>query len=341
MKYVKDPEKPAQYLDRLADLSPNLVFPYRPETLKVLEWAIEKNSNWQLRYFLALNHWALGHQKEALKILNQFAEKIHFAPLYLARADLKEKMEEDGLADLEHALLIDKNNWRAWDELLNYYERHQMQSKLTIAAEEAYERLPGNYVIEVHYARSLIGNGLYLAAVDLLEGMHILPYEGASLGRKLWEEANLASGIDFIKKGEYKKSIDLLMNAQKWSENLGVGKPYDPDDRISDFLLAYAYQKLHKMDLVKSHQQSVLDSENSNDLGGNLTDLINIKLEKSNGRSIAIPHSNGLGQRSTITHYLEAYQNDDQGQMRTIETQNPELFSNLTFEIIKAAIELP
>ena len=117
-----------------------------------------------------------------------------------------------------------------------------MQDKLTIAAEEAYERLPSNYVIEVHYARSLIDNRQYIAAVDLLEGMHILPYEGASLGRKLWEEANLAAGIDFIKKGEYKKSIDLLMNAQKWPENLGVGKPYDPDDRISDYLLAYVYQ---------------------------------------------------------------------------------------------------
>ena len=31
---TKDPEKSGQYLARIADLSPSLVFPYRPETLK-------------------------------------------------------------------------------------------------------------------------------------------------------------------------------------------------------------------------------------------------------------------------------------------------------------------
>ena len=56
---------------------------------------------------------------------------------------------------------------------------------------------------------------------------------------------------------------------------------------------------------------------------------------------MVIPESKSSGQRSTINHYLQAYQKNDQHGMHTIEAQNPELFSNLNFEIIKTAIELP
>ncbi len=337
----KDPEHSAQYLSEVTDLSSEMVFPYRPETIKVLEWASANNESWQVKYYLALNHWALGHQKEALNLLNQLEEKIHFAPLYLARGDLREKLGESGMHDLEHALLIDKSNWRAWDDLLNYYQSQGMQEKYIIAAKEANERLPDNYVIAMQYARSLIDNKQYIAAVDALEGVNVLPFEGASLGRQLWEDANLAAGLEFIKKGEYVKSVDLLQNVQQWPENLGVGKPYNPDDRIADYLLSYSYQKIGKPDLVKKHQQAVMDHKSIDTLGGDLEDLINIKLEKSNSRNFSLREIPGSERRGVVNRYLKAYQVNDRSKMQELEINNPELFSNLTFQIIKAAIELP
>ena len=36
----------------------------------------------------------------------------------------------------------------------------------------------------------------------------------------------------------------MLNDSKKWPENLGVGKPYDPEERIEDYLLFYCYKRL-------------------------------------------------------------------------------------------------
>jgi hypothetical protein len=107
------------------------------------------------------------------------------------------------------------------------------------------------------------------------------------------------------------------------------------------YLLSYCYQKIGKPDLVKKHQQAVMDHKSINNLGGDIEDLINIKLEKSTRRNISLREIPGSERRGLINSYLKAYQANDRSKMQEIEISNPELFSNLTFQIIKAAIELP
>ena len=38
----------------------NFIFPFRRETIKVLEWAKNNISNWKVDYLLALNLWSKG-----------------------------------------------------------------------------------------------------------------------------------------------------------------------------------------------------------------------------------------------------------------------------------------
>lgn len=337
--YLKDDTE--QYLTGVIEQPADLVFPYRVETLKMLQWAVSQNEDWKIKYYLALNYWGLGHKDKALEILNSFKEKIHFAPLYQARAALRQDMGEDGKLDLEHALQIDKSNWRAWDDLLSYYETHKLEDKYLTGAKEAYDRMPDNYVIEMQYANALIQNNQYLAASELLEGVQVLPYEGASLGHRLWEQANLAAGIEFIEKGQLKEAVALLKNAKAWPENLGVGKPYNPDTRLPDYLLAYTYKKQGKGDLASSLEKEIQNYLDTRTPGSDLDDLINLKLAKSQGRDLKIPETEMRGRRGVIRQYLEAYQRDDQASMQKLETENPGLFSGLNNELIKKAIGLP
>lgn len=329
------------YLPQVDELPAEFVFPYRMETLKVLEWAAENNDHWKIKYYLALNHWGLGHKSRALSLLDEFREKIHFAPLYQARAALREELGGEVLPDLEHALQIDKSNWRTWDDLLSYYDRHQMTEKYLTAAKEAYDRMPANYVIEMQYANALIQNKNFLAAAELLEGVQVLPFEGASQGHRLWEQSNLAAGLKFIEQGEYLKSLDHLNDAQKWPENLGVGKPYRPDNRLSDFLLAYVYKKQGKLELARKHEEAVQEYLGDGQPGTDLNDLLNLKLAKDHQRQLELSGTNSSGRRGAIADYLKAYMDKDENTMRTLEREHPGLFSDLNFEIIRKALELP
>lgn len=337
----KDERKSAAYLQAISDQPAELVFPYRAETLKVLEWATSQHDTWQLQYYLALNHWALGHKQEALVLFKKLPDNIDFAPFYLTRAALRSDLGEPALPDIEHALQINRDNWRAWNALLGHYEKQGMKDKFLVAAKEAHERLPHNYAIEMLYAKALLDNQQYLAAIDALKSTHVLPYEGASQGRRLWEDAHLAAGLSFVQKGDYLKAIDLLEASQTWPENLGVGKPYNPDERISDYLLAFCYQKTDKSKLAEKHIDAIRNFRKGNELGSDLKDLISLKVEKINQRPIMLHDGTRPGRRGQILSYLKAFNEGNTQQMQDIEKGNPELFSNLTFQIIKSAIDLP
>jgi len=132
-----------------------------------------------------------------------------------------------------------------------------------------------------------------------------------------------------------------LTNAQQWPENLGVGKPYTPDNRISDYLLGYCYQKLKKPELAELHFNAVEKYFEGRTVGTNATDLINLKLSKTNNRALEIPDNTGSGRRGILNQYMKAYMLGDQEVMKKLESENANLFSNLTFEIVKKTIDLP
>ncbi|MGW8282905.1 MAG: DUF5107 domain-containing protein, partial [Gemmatimonadota bacterium] len=70
------------------DLDPAFAFPYRPETLPVLEWADRSSDEWLWSWLLALNLWALDRKEEAAPVLEALGDEPDFGPFYVARADL-------------------------------------------------------------------------------------------------------------------------------------------------------------------------------------------------------------------------------------------------------------
>ena len=48
-----------------------------------------------------------------------------------------------------------------------------------------------------------------------------------------------------MKAGKWKKALAYLRDAETWPENLGWGEPYFPDNRLTQFISAYCYDKLN------------------------------------------------------------------------------------------------
>ena len=91
-----------------------------------------------------------------------------------------------------------------------------------------------------------MNNGQYANSLKTLEGMTILPFEGSSQGRVVFEQACLFLSIDLIQKKRYGEAIKMIEKSKEWPEKLGVGKPYEFDTRMQDYLLIYCLKKLNR-----------------------------------------------------------------------------------------------
>ena len=225
-------------LQRAGALSPAMVFPFRPSSLKALEWAKTVQPDWKIDYYEALIRWANQDKAKALELLENCGE-ADYAPFYLSRASLKEG--ESRLADLLKAEQIEMS-WRTGFALINHYVANNQWQKAVETGKKYTKKYPSNYYIGLKYAKALCETGQYQPCISLLSRMQVLPNEGSYAGRAVYREANLYRAMEQLSHKNYKQVVKSVETSQEWPENLGVGKPYDNmiDNRLEDYLEAKA-----------------------------------------------------------------------------------------------------
>ncbi|HUQ67591.1 MAG TPA: DUF5107 domain-containing protein [Flavitalea sp.] len=234
--------------EKISQLNPYLVFPFRSETADVLENLIDKNDHWLLKYHLALIEWHMNHLSRAKELFTAIGTQPDYAPFYAARAKL---YQDDSVAagknlkDILHAREIDPDEWRYGADLINWYNNNKEVEKSMNVAAEYYKRHKENYLIGMLYAQSLIANAKYNEAKNVMNSIYILPNEGATDGRDLYKEAVLMLAVNEMKNRNYNKALSYVAESRKWPENLGVGRPYDSDidERLEDWLDYVSYSK--------------------------------------------------------------------------------------------------
>jgi hypothetical protein len=82
----------------------------------------------------------------------------------------------------------------------------------------------------------------YNKTIDLLKDIKILPYEHAIEGRKIYTKAYVGSALQYIENNQNSQAQSRVTAALLWPEHIGVGKPFDPEERWEHFLLAYIHQ---------------------------------------------------------------------------------------------------
>jgi len=256
--YLSDDEA---VLQDAVDAVPEFVFPYRNETADVLKWAINKNNSWKTKYYLAILNWSKSNENEVMKLFSDCGDEPDYAPFYLARGDFNSSIalqhsERDYLVALE----LDKDQWRTYNRLTNLYLDQNNYEKALEIAKQANKRFKDNYVIGFDYAHSLYYNKQYKKCLEELKVLNILPFEGARYGHATWRKANVMLAIQHLNQGNFSKALSLADDARRWPENLGQGKPYDPDERIEDFLQALCYKQLDNREKEMILKQQVADN---------------------------------------------------------------------------------
>ncbi len=248
----------AQYLNKALTISPSMVFPHRRETLHLLESLMEENTSWKLKYYAALIYWNIGRTEKARALFSACQNEPDFVPFYLAKANLFSENKHLAKQCHEKAVRLEPQNWRA--NLINakrLFEEKQYIQVINVAA-KFLEESPAFGMI---YAKALIKEGSAAKAATFLEKYEILPFEGAREGRQVFHEACIRAAQKAYKEKDYTTAINFAQKASLWPRNLGVGKPYEVDNRMEHFILFKAYNKkedkkkaLQFANLVRGHQ---------------------------------------------------------------------------------------
>ena len=327
-------------LQSAIDASPAFVFPFRHESLDALQWAASANNHWKFRYYLALNAQAMQREDETVQLLKSIGNAPDYAPFYLFRASLLQSDETGSLADLERAHQLSPGDWRSWGQLVDFHEAAGNYAKAHALANEASKNFPANYSLSLQLARQLMNKGDYEASIRLLDNTTILPFEGAGHSKQLYDQALLLHAIDLIKKRKYNKALQQVEKSRLWPENLGVGKPYDPDTKMQDYLTAYVLKKLDKKKDVAELENKVLISSLQNYRDGDAMHLLALKILKEKGQTDKAEQllAKIKSSRATdLNRWIVAAYEKDTSAMETLEKN---LGGNPNFTIVKKINEL-
>lgn len=252
------PEESRKYLDKANSLSALLVFPFREESIPVLRWAAARSTReWKTKYYLGLLLWSKGRAEEAQSLFMACGQP-DFAPFYIARAYFfRETSPELALRDYQKGASLDRNSWRNLYRLLEFTRQQGIDDEALAQARVAAERFPESIPIRMELVRALVAQRLYQEAADLLENTDALPSEGATAIHELFETAHLQLALQYIQEDDLTRALEHLERSQEYPENLGSGRPYDPDLRLQEYLRALCHENLGEKEKALALYQTI------------------------------------------------------------------------------------
>lgn len=266
-----DTDNKDQYLSKVLNTSAEMVFPHRIETAEFLESMLKVNPHWKLKYYLGLIYWYKGLIEKASELFNQCKNEPDFAAFYLTKINLIKLSSLQEKNHLERALELDANNWRTALALSNNYLNSNETSKAITIGKKFNKLFPENSQIGMNYTSALLKDKQYLNALNFLEEFNILPFEGSTEGKKIYTLVCIKMAIEAYNQKEYSNAIEYAEKAKLWPRNLGVGKPYEVDERLENFIIAKSNKQLGshvnlqelKNDLIKaiSNNSETLNTE--------------------------------------------------------------------------------
>jgi len=251
-------------LTKVQALSPDFVFPYRRETIEVLKWALQQKPHWKLKYFLALNEIGVGNDKMGKQLLMACENEPNSAAFYAFRGQMvKNNPYQNRLKDYQKAIQLDSKKPILWNALIQFSLKNANPEKTYAITKKAYNKFPKNYDIAMGYSMALLKVKKYKECLNILKNSKVLPSELARKSRTIYYEATVSLANQFIKQKKYTKAIQLLEKSKEWPENLGVGKPYDVDTRLQDFLLAVCYEKRDNLKNREAYLKAAIEYTNT------------------------------------------------------------------------------
>lgn len=221
-----------------ANIDPAFSFPFRSETAAVIETLLATNSNWLLKYHLALIYHDRNRITECKQLLSSCGNNPPFAPFYAMRAAIESDSDKTlAEADYLRALLLNKD-WRYYKLLSDFYIANRQYSKALQTIEPYAKSHPQNYITGLLYTKALLFTNKLNEADNVISNLSVLPFEGATESHDIYREIKLKKAIAASQNKNYKQCVNLIQEAELYPARLGVGRPYeeDIDNRLEDWL---------------------------------------------------------------------------------------------------------
>jgi len=277
--------------------STSFTLPFRAESLSVLEWAAANVYHWKPKYLLSLLHRSFGNYDIALSYVEQCGLEPDEAAFYLAKSSLFENQPGyDAEDDLIKAHELAPDEWRTSSMLIEYYLSHNQTEKALQFASAGIAQFPSNNLLKYSYAEALIANQQYEDCKKALATTYILPSEGARYGRVTYRRACLMQAIELLEDGKIDAATSAIAEARLWPENLGVGKPFNVDERIENYLAAECLLAKRKKKQAAKLLDEVVAYNSARSPKYNSVDYLFLKSLRK------------LGREEEVTEFLEGWE---------------------------------
>ncbi|MFH0760219.1 MAG: DUF5107 domain-containing protein [Bacteroidota bacterium] len=224
-------------------------FPWRLETLRVIEQAESEHPDWRNRYYLGLIRWNLDDSVKARELFRSCKDEPAEAHFYLSRAKLFDGNDDELVVnDLDRAVKLDPGEWRTWQALTGHYMKNRAWAQALEVSRKGTEQVPGHMIMEFDRAKAELYNHHYDQCLDILNNLIILPAEGAREGHEIYRSALILRALDHFRQQQYARVLKDLDDARQWPETLGVGRPYVTDERIENYLAGLCYLQMNRPD---------------------------------------------------------------------------------------------
>jgi tetratricopeptide (TPR) repeat protein len=254
-----NPDRSQAALEKSAVASPWLVFPFREESIPVLEWAAARKPDcWKFRYYLGLVFWHKGRLEEARQLFSSLDDADYY-PVFIARAYLNPDDRAAAYRDLQRAWQLAPEAWRTWHHLIKHELDEGLKSQALSHSLAALEKFPDNMYLQSDAVKALLTEARYREAANLLDRMQVLPYEGASEVHSLFVRTHLHLALDLMLGKNWNDALKEIDRSRDYPEQLGTGRPYEPDQRIQDYLEALCYEALNQKEKARKKYLDIID----------------------------------------------------------------------------------
>lgn len=268
-----DPDKAKMLLKEVTENSIAMAFPHKRESVPVWEWAQNTLPHWKFNYLQAQNEIAIGRKEKGLALLRAIGNVPDMESFYRFRARMADQRPiGDRKADFDRALALAPNEWKVWEETIQFLLSQGIYDEAISYSKKAYRKFGKNYSVGLAHAKALLNNQKFKETLNVLKVLNVLPYEHASESKFIYNEAHYGLILKAFQKNDLKSVEALLTSARQWPENLGVGKPFEVDERLEDYALALAMDKVGNSEKSKSALRAILNYKDANDryLGTNV-----------------------------------------------------------------------
>jgi tetratricopeptide (TPR) repeat protein len=306
---LNDRDKSSFYLTRANRAGDELVFPFRYEYREILKWAEEQQPGWKVRYYTALLYWSRGQNEYAGKYFSGCGDLPDSYSFYLSRGVFNEQTGGDVEKDFMSALKYGENNWRPYHYLHGYYLSANQYDKALDISLKAMKKFNSSFIVRFDHAQSLLNTGKFDECVKLLETTEFLPAEGSEYGRIIWMNANILNALNYYSHNKLTTALKFTEKSYLWPENLGVGKPYDVDERKEHFLKAMILDRMGRKNESESLLGKIIAYNNGIPDSGNpvnyLTVLALNKLNRKVEASVYFNNWVGIARRKVVSEWAE------------------------------------